>query len=199
MSSFKINLFYISFRWKYSTGRSVHKLPSTPAKITVCVRSYIGLRHIRCVHYILYKGILVAQLKAQYTKYLFCQFCPFVRTQSLLDLFLVISAMVIICGVLIALQFPVVMSSPVAALAFAFVTTASLGTVATLVGGVVAPLPLFALILVSSKLKSLYVFAEYIFNLFYIYNREYIRCYQFPGQCPLYWPFFYQSYTLATE
>lgn len=54
-----------------------------------------------------------------------------------------------ICGVLIALQFPVVMSSPVAALAFAFVTTASLGTVATVVGGTVAPLPLFALILVS--------------------------------------------------
>lgn len=62
--------------------------------------------------------------------------------------------MIIICGVLIALQFPVVMSSPVAALAFAFVTTASLGTVATIVGGVVAPLPLFALILVGFQVLS---------------------------------------------
>lgn len=59
--------------------------------------------------------------------------------------------LIVICGVLIALQFPVVMSSPVAALAFAFVTTASLGTVATVVGGTVAPLPLFALILVCIK------------------------------------------------
>lgn len=71
------------------------------------------------------------------------------RTQSVVDLLLILYGIVLICGVLIALQFPVVMSSPVAALAFAFVTTASLGTVATVVCGTVAPLPLFALILVS--------------------------------------------------
>lgn len=60
-----------------------------------------------------------------------------------------IYATAVICGLLIALQFPVVMNSPVAALAFAILITASLGTVATVVGGTVAPLPLFALILVS--------------------------------------------------
>lgn len=69
--------------------------------------------------------------------------------QSLFDLLLIVFGVIVICGVLIALQFPVVMSSPVAALAFAVVTTASLGTVATVVGGTVAPLPLFALILVN--------------------------------------------------
>lgn len=56
---------------------------------------------------------------------------------------------IVICSVLIALQFPVVMSSPVTALGFAALITCSLGTVAAVVGGDVAPLPLFALILVS--------------------------------------------------
>ncbi len=62
---------------------------------------------------------------------------------------LAIYAVVVICGVLLALQFPVVISSPVAALSFAILTTASLGTVATIVGGTFAPLSMFALILVS--------------------------------------------------
>lgn len=64
-----------------------------------------------------------------------------------------IYAIVVICGVLLALQFPVVISSPVAALAFAFLTTASLGTVATIVGGTFAPLSMFALILVSLNVR----------------------------------------------
>lgn len=54
----------------------------------------------------------------------------------------------VICAVLSALQFPAVMNYPLAALAFAAIITATLGTVATIVGGPVAPLPLFALILV---------------------------------------------------
>lgn len=41
------------------------------------------------------------------------------------------------------------MNYPLAALAFAAIVTATLGTVATIVGGPVAPLPLFALILVG--------------------------------------------------
>lgn len=75
--------------------------------------------------------------------------------QTLLDWLLVIYAIVVICGVLLALQFPVVISSPVAALAFAFLTTASLGTVATIVGGTFAPLSMFALILVSNSMDLL--------------------------------------------
>lgn len=71
------------------------------------------------------------------------------KKQALVDLLLMIYAIAVICAVLIALQFPVVMNSPVAALAFAFLITASLGTVATVVGGTVGPLPLFALVLVS--------------------------------------------------
>lgn len=56
---------------------------------------------------------------------------------------------IVICSVLIALQFPAVMSSPLTALGFAALITCSLGTVAAVVGETVAPLPLFALILVS--------------------------------------------------
>lgn len=67
--------------------------------------------------------------------------------ETLLDWMLVIYAILVICGVLLAVQFPVVISSPVAALAFAILTTASLGTVATIVGGTFAPLSMFALIL----------------------------------------------------
>lgn len=58
---------------------------------------------------------------------------------------------IVICGVLIALQFPVVMSSPLTALGFAALITCALGTVAAVVGGTVAPLPLFALVLVSEN------------------------------------------------
>ncbi|KAJ6645300.1 Adenylate cyclase type 2 [Pseudolycoriella hygida] len=72
--------------------------------------------------------------------------------ETLLDWMLVIYAIVVICGVLLALQFPVVISSPVAALSFAFLTTASLGTVAAIVGGTFAPLSMFALILIWNRI-----------------------------------------------
>lgn len=55
----------------------------------------------------------------------------------------------VLCGVLIALQFPIVMSSPITALGFAVLITVSLGSVSAKVGTVLAPLPIFALILVS--------------------------------------------------
>lgn len=58
-------------------------------------------------------------------------------------------AAVILCGILVALHFPVVMNSPLAALAFAMLTTGTIGAVAIAVGAQLAPLPLFALILVS--------------------------------------------------
>lgn len=50
---------------------------------------------------------------------------------------------------LIALQFPIVMSSPLTALGFAALITVSLGFVAAKVASSLAPLPIFALILVS--------------------------------------------------
>ena len=53
------------------------------------------------------------------------------------------------CGVLLALQFPFIMSSPLAALTFAIITTGIVGAIAVVVGGQLAPLPLYALILVS--------------------------------------------------
>ncbi|XP_020716800.1 adenylate cyclase type 2 isoform X2 [Ceratitis capitata] len=49
--------------------------------------------------------------------------------------------------ILTALQFPAVLSSPVAALAFAIVTTFTLGTIAAIIGGKLAPIPLFAVFL----------------------------------------------------
>ncbi|CAO1424898.1 unnamed protein product, partial [Diamesa serratosioi] len=70
-----------------------------------------------------------------------------IGSQIILDLVLLIVACIIIIAVLIALQFPSIMSSPWAALSFATFVTSALGTVATLVGGSVAPLPLYALIL----------------------------------------------------
>ncbi|XP_037041756.1 adenylate cyclase type 2 isoform X2 [Bradysia coprophila] len=69
------------------------------------------------------------------------------QQKTFVDWMLVIFAILVICGVLLAVQFPVVISSPVAALAFSILTTASLGTVATIVGGTFAPLSMFALIL----------------------------------------------------
>lgn len=51
-----------------------------------------------------------------------------------------------------ALQFPIVMSSPIAALSFAVLITVSLGSVSAKVGATLAPLPIFALILVSNML-----------------------------------------------
>lgn len=55
----------------------------------------------------------------------------------------------VLVGILVALQFPAVLHTPWAALAFSVVTTGTVGTISAIVGGPVAPLPLFALILVS--------------------------------------------------
>lgn len=72
--------------------------------------------------------------------------------QLVFDLLLTLLTIIIICGVLIALQFPIVMSSPVTALGFAILITVSLGSVSAKVGTILAPLPIFALILVSIQL-----------------------------------------------
>lgn len=69
--------------------------------------------------------------------------------QMVTDIMLTLLTIIIICGVLIALQFPIVMSSPIAALGFAVLITVSLGSVSAKVGTTLAPLPIFALILVS--------------------------------------------------
>lgn len=68
--------------------------------------------------------------------------------QSLTDILLTVFTIIIICSVLIALQFPIVMSSPVTALGFAILVTVSLGSMAAKVAPTLSPLPIFALILV---------------------------------------------------
>lgn len=55
----------------------------------------------------------------------------------------------VLVGILVALQFPAVLYTPWAALAFSIAATGTVGTISTVVGGPVAPLPLFALILVN--------------------------------------------------
>lgn len=69
--------------------------------------------------------------------------------QLVFDILLTVLTIIIICSVLIALQFPIVMSSPITALGFAVLITVSLGSVSAKVGTTLAPLPIFALILVS--------------------------------------------------
>uniref|UniRef100_A0AAG5DS33 adenylate cyclase n=1 Tax=Anopheles atroparvus TaxID=41427 RepID=A0AAG5DS33_ANOAO len=65
----------------------------------------------------------------------------------LADLALLAGASVVLCGILVALQIPAVMNSPLAALSFAILTTGTIGAISTFVGTQLAPLPLFALIL----------------------------------------------------
>ncbi|XP_073843090.1 adenylate cyclase type 2-like isoform X2 [Musca autumnalis] len=67
--------------------------------------------------------------------------------QELLHTLLLALAALISASILTALQFPAVLSSPAAALAFAIVTTFSLGTIAAITGEELAPLPLFAVFL----------------------------------------------------
>nr|XP_036216570.1 adenylate cyclase type 2 isoform X1 [Bactrocera oleae] len=67
--------------------------------------------------------------------------------QSLTLICLLSLAATISAGILTALQFPAVLSSPAAALAFAIVTTFSLGTIAAITGERLAPIPLFAVFL----------------------------------------------------
>ncbi|KAI8123483.1 Adenylate cyclase type 2 [Lucilia cuprina] len=67
--------------------------------------------------------------------------------QQLLQTLLLALATLISASILTALQFPAVLNSPVAALAFAIVTTFSLGTIAAITGEELAPLPLFAVFL----------------------------------------------------
>lgn len=73
--------------------------------------------------------------------------------QQLLHTLLLALAAIISASILTALQFP--LSSPAAALAFAIVTTFSLGTIAAITGEELAPLPLFAVFLVSRKANLL--------------------------------------------
>ncbi|XP_040164322.1 adenylate cyclase type 2 isoform X1 [Anopheles arabiensis] len=65
----------------------------------------------------------------------------------LADVALLAGASTVLCGILVALQFPAVMNSPLAALSFAILTTGTIGAISTFVGTQLAPLPLFALIL----------------------------------------------------
>ncbi|KAH8370739.1 hypothetical protein KR093_004841, partial [Drosophila rubida] len=70
-----------------------------------------------------------------------------VYEQHLLQTLLLVLAALISGSILTALQFPAVLSSPAAALAFAIVTTFSLGTIAAITGNELAPLPMYALFL----------------------------------------------------
>lgn len=80
-----------------------------------------------------------------------CKSCPPHYLQNVADFVLLSIICGLFFGILVALQFPTVLSSPVAALGFAIITIASLSAAAiTLVGEQIAPLPLFALILVNA-------------------------------------------------
>ncbi|XP_017137384.1 adenylate cyclase type 2 isoform X1 [Drosophila miranda] len=70
-----------------------------------------------------------------------------VYEQHLVQTLLLALAALISGSILTALQFPAVLSSPAAALAFAIVTTFSLGTIAAITGDELAPLPMYALFL----------------------------------------------------
>ncbi|XP_070141130.1 adenylate cyclase type 2 isoform X3 [Drosophila kikkawai] len=70
-----------------------------------------------------------------------------VYEQHLVQTLLLVLAALISGSILTALQFPAVLSSPAAALAFAIVTTFSLGTIAAITGDELAPLPMYALFL----------------------------------------------------
>ncbi|KAH8270465.1 hypothetical protein KR018_010299 [Drosophila ironensis] len=70
-----------------------------------------------------------------------------VYDQALVQTLLLVLAALISGSILTALQFPAVLSSPAAALAFAIVTTFSLGTIAAITGDELAPLPMYALFL----------------------------------------------------
>ncbi|EDV97789.1 adenylate cyclase type 2 isoform X2 [Drosophila grimshawi] len=70
-----------------------------------------------------------------------------VYEQHLLQTLLLALAALISGSILTGLQFPAVLSSPAAALAFAIVTTFSLGTIAAITGSELAPLPMYALFL----------------------------------------------------
>ncbi|KAH8306990.1 hypothetical protein KR044_002461 [Drosophila immigrans] len=70
-----------------------------------------------------------------------------VYEQALPETLLLVLAALISGSILTALQFPAVLSSPAAALAFAIVTTFSLGTIAAITGKELAPLPMYALFL----------------------------------------------------
>lgn len=67
--------------------------------------------------------------------------------QNVLHLVMLVIAAIVCGSILTALQFPAVLSSPFAALAFAISTTATLAFLSVIVGGTLAPLPLFAVIL----------------------------------------------------
>ncbi|KAH8373310.1 hypothetical protein KR009_000395 [Drosophila setifemur] len=67
--------------------------------------------------------------------------------QPLMQTLLLALAALISGSILTALQFPAVLSSPAAALAFAIVTTFSLGSIAAITGNDLAPLPMYALFL----------------------------------------------------
>ncbi|GAB0089440.1 Adenylate cyclase [Sergentomyia squamirostris] len=87
-------------------------------------------------------GLLIAFITCA-VSIIFC----FFGIQRMLDLVLLPVVCAILLSVLVALQFPAVLNSPLAALGFAILATVCLGAVATFVGGLVAPLPLYALIL----------------------------------------------------
>ncbi|KAL7731856.1 hypothetical protein ACLKA6_017435 [Drosophila palustris] len=70
-----------------------------------------------------------------------------VYEQHLVQTLLLVLAALISGSILTALQSPAVLSSPAAALAFAIVTTFSLGTIAAITGSELAPLPMYALFL----------------------------------------------------
>lgn len=149
--------FFVFRSWGYTPERFIYTLPPEAAQVSV----QIGPAHIaggmRGVHYNWHRLQPGKCTTPLHRLHLFGNLCRHVNShclalQHLLQTLLLILAALISGSILTALQFPAVLSSPAAALAFAIVTTFSLGTIAAITGGELAPLPMYALFLVSESL-----------------------------------------------
>lgn len=152
--------FFVFRSWGYTPERFIYTLPPEAAQVSV----QIGTLHIaggmRGVHYNWHR----LQPGKCTTSTPLHPFPPSLENlyrhvnshclalQHLLQTVLLVLAALISGSILTALQFPAVLSSPVAALLFAIVTTFSLGTIAAITGGELAPLPMYALFLVSESM-----------------------------------------------
>ncbi|XP_031622871.1 adenylate cyclase type 2 isoform X2 [Contarinia nasturtii] len=92
------------------------------------------------------KSLFESGLTTAFVACILC-LCVLFSYQSVFDILATLLTIIIICSLLIALQFPIVMSSPITALGFAMLITVCLGSVSAKVGTTLAPLPIFALIL----------------------------------------------------
>ncbi|XP_055853746.1 adenylate cyclase type 2 [Episyrphus balteatus] len=93
------------------------------------------------------KSLFISGLSISLTTCLLSILFGLLQDYNIIHITLLIIAGLVSGCILVALQFPAVLSSPVAALAFAIITTFSLGIIAAITGDELAPLPIFAVFL----------------------------------------------------